>query len=288
MRGDNAILALTHTVDEVTGNPVPLFSFPIQVCKATDEPGVKLDIVAPSGAAREQRYIDPETGEIVADEDCPRGIKVGDSLRPIDPDAWKAIGAQVKAKTATMLALGRVELTPEWWMRYGPRVTGRYFIQSPAKGGSPKAYKLAYEALLGKPKKGRTAATPHQGIVTKRCPQTKQALCVIYPDPSLRCLVLIQLAFADALREPDAAILAPQAAAVTEEMIEKARAVFAAMPNGDHALDIEIDEATAMRQELVDQALEGVEIVAPKASGTTEPTDNLEAMLAASIAAVTA
>jgi non-homologous end joining protein Ku len=68
MRGDNYLLALTTTTDEVTGEIKPLFAFPVQVCKATEDKSVKFEVAAPSGAKREQKWLDPATGELLADE----------------------------------------------------------------------------------------------------------------------------------------------------------------------------------------------------------------------------
>jgi non-homologous end joining protein Ku len=285
MRGDNALLAVTTTVDEVTGEVKPLFAMPIQVCKATEEQDVKLDVAAPSGAPRQQAWLDTATGEIVNDEDCPRGFRIGDEFRPIDAEAWKAIGATVKERTATMVALGYVDLTPDFWAQHAPRIKGRYFLQSPAKGGVPKAYRLLYEGLRAHREKGKRSLAPARGIVTKRCPRTKQALCLIVPDENAGCLVLLEMFFADALRAPDQAVLAPTVAEVSDDMIEKVRSVVAGLGDGGAALEAEVDEAVALRRELVEKALEGEEIVAPKSKAETSGESALEAQLLASLAA---
>src|SRR4051812_32173473 len=104
MRGDNHLLAITTTTDEVTGEVKPLFAFPIQVCKATGSEDVRFDIAAPSGAKREQIYRDPVTEKIVSDEDCSHGVIVGDEFRAIPDDALTQI--KEATKITTMVALG--------------------------------------------------------------------------------------------------------------------------------------------------------------------------------------
>ena len=272
MKGDNHLLALSTTVDEVTGEVKPLFSFPVQVCKATDDGGdVTFDNAAPSGGNIILQRIDEVTGETFEYADRLRGVKVGDEFKAIDAEAIKNIDAQTKVKT--MVALGSLPLDVAR-SAYGDRVTGRYFLQVPAKGGSAMAYKLTYEALLAE----------KAAVVVKRTPRSRQKLNYIYADADQKCLVLVEVAFAAAVREPDEQILAPQTAKVEAKQIQMARKLIKAMPSGATALENEVDEAVALRAELVEKAIAGEAIEAPVPVATSTATDDLAAALEASLA----
>jgi non-homologous end joining protein Ku len=280
MRGDNHVLAVTTTTDEVSNEVRPLLYFPIQVCKATDDREVKFDIAAPSGAPRKQVYTDESSGEVVEDAACLRGVKVGDVFNPIDPEAIAKINEATKIDT--MIVIGTVDFTSIPW----DRSTGTYFVQSPAKGGAPKIYRLIYEALLPVKAKKGTPAVAAKALVTKRTARSRQKLCVIYADPAKECLMLQELRFASTLREPDEQVKAPMLAQVEEAQIEKARSVIAGLGDGAVAIDNEVDDAVALKADLIEQALAGETLSVPTPIAQTAASDDLSAMLEASLAAV--
>jgi non-homologous end joining protein Ku len=280
MRGDNHLLAVTTTTDEVTGEVKPLFAFPIQVCKATDDKEATFDIAGPSGAPRKQQYIDSGTGEVITDDDCQRGVRIGNEFKPIPADAIEKIEEATKVKT--MVALGQIPVSDIPW----ERTTAVYFVQSPAKGGSPKSYRLVYEALKAKRGKKGVPGEPARAIVTKRTPRSRQVLAAIYADESLGCLMMVQLRYANSLKAPDEQVLAPQLAQVEEKQIDMARKVIANLPDGAAALENEQDEALPLRAELIEQALAGIEVTAPTPVAETAAATDLTAMLEASLAAV--
>jgi non-homologous end joining protein Ku len=250
MKGDNHTLALNDLV-----------SFPVQVCKATDDGGdVKIDNAAPSGAPIKLRYTDEATGETFDYGDRLRGVKVGDEFKQIPADSLKALGS-LPLKTARE--------------KYGDRVNGRYFLQVPAKSGSATAYRLTYEALL----KDKAA------LVTKRTPRSRQQLGYIYADKDLGCLVYVTLAFADCIREPDEQVKIALTAKVEAKQVDMARQIIGALPDGVEALDTESDEAVPLRRELVEKAVAGESIEAPTPVAQTTATEDLTAALEASLAA---
>lgn len=276
MRGDNAVLAVTVSTDEITGEVKPLFAFPIQICKATDEREVKFDIAAPSGAPRKQAWLDSGTGELVDDSQCLRGVRFGDDFKAIDPEAIKEIDNATKI--TTMVAQGVVDLADVPF----DRATGIYFVQSPAKGGAPKSYRLLFEALRADKK----AKRPAKAIVTKRTARTRQKLGAIYADENLGCLMLVELRFATSLRAPDEQVLSPQLAQVEEVQIDMARKVVdERLGDGLAALGSAVDEAVELRAKLIESALAGEAIIAPTPLAETVATDNLEAQLMASLGA---
>lgn len=273
MKGDNYLLALTTTKDEVTGEIKPLFAFPVQVCKATEDKGVKFEVAAPSGAKREQKWLDPATGELVENSQCPRGVYVGEDFKPIDPEAIKAIDAE--DKITTMVAEGRRDLAG-LREQYGDRISERYFIQSPTKNGSAKAYRLTYEALLA----------DEQAVIVRRTKRTKQALGFIYASKADGCLVMCEVKFAHQMRTPDEQVKQPLTVDVAQAQIDQARKVIAGMPAADTVLDTATDTADEKKRELIEAAIAGDEIVKPTSIANTVVEDDLEAALAASLEVV--
>lgn len=280
MKGDNHLLAVTTTTDEVTGEVKPLFAFPVQVCKATQKMAdeAKLSIAAPSGAERQQVYMDAATGEIVADADCPRGIRVGDEFRPIPAEAITAAKGQ---KTNMMVAEGKVPLTSIDFTR----TEDNYFVQSPVKGGSAKAYRLLYEALAPQVTAKGKIEREALALVLKRTPRTNEKLCVIYADTDLKCLRLVQMRFACEQRQPDEQVLAPMLAEVTVEQIATAAKVLDMLPDGDAVLATAVDDNVATIKALMEKAVEGEAITAPTPVAATVEQDDLAGMLEASLAA---
>lgn len=279
MKGDHALLAVTTTTDEVSGEVKPLFSFPIQICKAIEDKEPSFDIAAPSGAPRKQQYIDSGTGELVENEDCAHGVRVGDTFRAIASDALDQI--RDATKITTLVVKGSLPLADVPF----DRALGTYYVQSPPKGGSAKAYRLVYEALC-EVRKGKKVEREAKALVTKRTPRSRQVLCVIYPDQEHGCLMLAHLRFATQLKEPDEAVLAPQLAQVDEVQIDKARQVIDNLGDGRMAIDTEVDDLLALRQELIEQALAGEDLVTPTPVADTAVTDNIEDALEASLALV--
>lgn len=266
------ILAVTTTIDEVTGQTKPLFAFPVDVVKATSDTKSPFEVAAPSGVKRVQQYVDPITGVVVNDDECPRGVFVGEQFKAIDADAI----AEVKAGTKldTMVVLGSLPLKGVR-EKYGNRITGFYFLQNPAKGGSAVAYRMVYEAL----RKDKMA------MVTKRTASSKQKLEVIYADDQHGCLAMLEMQFVANMREPDEQITQPVATAtVSDKQIAMAREVIGKMADGGHALDAEVDEAVALANELVEKAIAGEAIPTPTPVAQTAQGDDLMAALEASLA----
>jgi non-homologous end joining protein Ku len=284
MRGTNHLLALTTKVDEITGEVKPLFAFPVQACKATDDGGdVTFAGAAPSGADYKTQYVDTATGEVFAYGDRVRGVKIGakgaEEFIAIDPDAIAAI--EDATKINTLVAIGKIDLD-EALAKYGDRVCGLHFIQSPAKNGSPKAYKLTYDALCEQ-KTGKKVTQKAQAIVTKRTARSRQKLALIFADEVRGCLMMLEIQFAAKMREADAQVLAPQTVEVEDKQTAMAREVIAKMPDGTVAIEGEVDEAVALRQELIDAAINGGEVVSVKKVSETASEDDLTAALEASI-----
>ena len=106
---------------------------------------------------------------------------------------------------------------------------------------------------------------------------------MIFADEVRGCLMMLEIQFAAKMREADAQVLAPQTVEVEDKQTAMAREVIAKMPDGTVAIEGEVDEAVALRQELIDAAINGGEVVSVKKVSETASEDDLTAALEASI-----
>ena len=247
-----------------------LIKIPIQICKGTESKDVKLDRAGPSGAPLKQLLVDSETGEQVETEEIQHGLRVGDDFHAIPAEAIDQINEATKLEEMRVNGSMPVEEVPF------DRVTGFYYIQSPTKGGTHGAYRLVYEALL----------EDERALVTKWTARSRQKLAVIYADGARECLVMNTLEFASSVRDTDEALLAPQASEVDQEQVDMARALIDQMPDGSDCIATEEDEAIALKQKLVDDAVAGKAIkVKPKSKAKASASKDLTALLEASLSA---
>lgn len=277
MRADNAFLAVTTTVDEITGEVKPLFGFPVQIAQAVDSSEPSFDIAAPSGAKRQQFYKDPVTNKEVGDDECRRGVFVGDQFHEIPVAKLDEIKAATKITTMTVLGSMPLFQVPF------ERTTGTYYLQPPP--GSAKAMRIVFEALCGGIVDGNVVKP--MALVTKRTPKSRQALAVIWADEEAGVLMMSHLRFASQLKEPDEQVLAIQVAQVSQEQCEMARTLVCGMADGRKVLADEHDDLLALREELIEQALAGDPLTAaPLPMVETSSMDSLEQALEMSLAAL--
>lgn len=284
MRGINTQLTVTTTTDEATGAEVPLFAFPVQICKATGSQDVKFDRATPSGAPYEVVYRDSITGSLHTSDELVRGVRTGDSFTVIPEDQIAAIDEAVSMDDIRVLRSDDLANVPF------DRATGFYFLQAPAKGGSHTAYRLTYEALRPQAPKGRAkTGKAAKALMVKFTSRTRQKLGAVYADEQRRCLVLVALTFAHDLREPDELVLAPQQAEIEQKQVDMARKVIDGL-NGEVDWNDPSDEAIERKRELVEQAVaQGADFevpVAPKAEAETTSADALADALEKSLATV--
>jgi non-homologous end joining protein Ku len=272
-------LTVTTVLDEATGTEIPKFAFPVQICKATGSVDVKFDRAAPSGAAYDTVYRDQATGEVVEYGDLVRGVRTGDSFAVIPDEQIEAIDEAVSMPDIRVERSLPLEDVPF------DRVTGRYFLQSPAKGGLHKWYRLTQESLAAQPKKGNRKARPAMALQVKFTSRTRQKLGVVFADEERNCLVLLTLTFAADLRSPDEAVLAPTLVEVEDGEVEMARKVIEGL-NGEVDFDAPVDEAIEQKRDLIEKAAGGETIeVAAVPEADAVDSDDLKAVLQASMPA---
>ena len=270
-------LVVTTTTDPATGARIPLFSLPVQVCKATENNEVRFDSAAPDGSEVKQVYRNETTGDLLERGDLIKGVRTGDSFAAIDPETLAAIDANLKSEEIVVERTVDLEEVPF------DRVMDTNYLQVPAKGGAHKSYRLLYEALQGKTKKA-----PARALRVKWTATTRQKTGVVYADTDRQALVLVTLRFAAGVREPDEQILSHLNVEVDKEMVAKARQVVDALDKDEAGgWDAPVDETIVQRNELVEQALagEGIEVPEGDLAPITAATDEVANMLEASLAA---
>lgn len=257
MRGTHSSLTVTTMSDPQSGATLPLFHFPIQICKATGSDDPSFNRATPHGSDYDTVYRDKVTGEIYEYGDLIRGVRVGDSFAEIKPDQIEAIEAKVSmtdTRVLRALRLGDVEMD---------RATGRYYLQAPPQGGGHTHYKLLYEALLRVPRRGKAKERPAMALEVKFTSRSRQKLGVIFADPERGCLTLVQLCFAAEVREPDEAVLAPQGSKVKEAEVELARQVIDGLVVEAEDFEEPVDEVVPLKRSLIEAAAAGEKIEAP-------------------------
>ena len=306
MKGEKYLLALTTTEDEVTEKRIPLFAFPVDVCSAVDsarEP--KYDIVAPSGAERQQAYLD--TGRradmieallsadteaeisaaldlwVVPDALCPRGVMVGEEFKEISQEDREEVTKRLSSRT--MVVEGRMPRA-DFLRTYALYAKSLHYLQNPKVGGSAVAYRLTFEALR-EVRKGKRVVQEASVVVAKRVARSRESNVAIYADEAKGCLMMVTFAFVPAMKEPDAAVLSAVADAnVDERQIEVARRVVAALPDAEEWLATADDAMFPEREKLIAQATQGKGITAPMSIAAADSGRSLLDALEASLAAV--
>lgn len=277
MRGTHSQLILTRTAN----GKAPLFAFPVKICKATASADVKFDRVTPDGGKAKAAYRDEVTGNIYEAEDLKRGINGPDGFVEIDPGLIESIDAQVAIEGIEVLTTVDLADVP------AERVEGFYYLEAPAEAGAFKAYRLVYEALLPQAQKGQgLRPKPPLSLLVRYTSRSRQKIAVIYSDADRQALVLLNLSFAESVREPDKAVLAAQQAEVEAEQVALTRKVIEGLADESVTVDTPTDEAIVLKRELVDQAvagnLEATPVEKPKVEAPAE--DGLSALLEASLA----
>jgi non-homologous end joining protein Ku len=277
MRGTNSQFILTRTTD----GKAPLFAFPVKVCKATASPDVKFDRVTPDGGKAKAAYRDEVTGKIYETADLVRGINGPDGFVKIDPELIENIDERVAIEGIEVLTTVDLADVPT------ERVEGFYYLEAPAEAGSHKAYRLVYEALLPQAQKGQgLRPKPPLSLLVRYTSRSRQKLAVIYSDADRQALVLLNLSFAESVREPDKAILAAQQVEVEAEQVAMTRKVIEGLADEAVTVDTPTDEAIVLKRELVEKATAGELEAEPveKADAPVPAEDGLDALLEASLA----
>jgi Ku protein len=258
---------MASTVSSTTLN-FGMVSVGIRLQKAANKTGTAFKMASPSGNPVEQRYVDTVTGEILAPADCEKAAVAPDgSYVLVSKDTVKAIDASVKIPDLSIDGFIDMDEVPM------ERSEGAYFV-APIKGATPAQIKPL--ALLASGLKA-TGKAGH-GKLTLR---SIQRPFVVYAKDG--ALILNVLTFADEFLSLAEAAEQIASVEVDEKMTGLAATLIEAQSGDPAALNTYTNEATPLREKLIADVLEGKEVHAPQAPAAKAESDDLEALLLASI-----
>ena len=246
-----------------------LFNIPVSVAKATSkEADISFKLGDPQGGPLTQQYVDAN-GKVVAKDDQTRTF----NGTVIDQDAIDAIKDSTKKRTLTV-----EEFVPlkDFREKYGERIEGRYFLQADTKGNpnATKALALFVEAM----KAEKVVA------VSEICLRDRQSLVAFYPD-STDAMVMVTMAYADEVRDPDEAVLAHTQIKVNKDEVALARQLVQAKKSDGAFCESAFDDAIPAKAKLVEAALGGTVPTTPAKQPAAPAQGDLMEALKASLEA---
>lgn len=208
-----------------------------------------------------QVLVEDGSGVEVTREEVRRGLRREGSFIDLT-DGLREIEEATKLEEMRVISFIRVEQVPRG------RVTGSYWVAPDAPGGA-KVLRILRDAMRLR----------RRVAVVKWTKRSKQALGVLGADRS-GGLLLMEVAFADLRREPDAKVLSPLHAEVTAAEVRAACDLIDAMADAVASLDEVEDDAVVLRRELLARAQAGEEFRVPERPAPAEDVSVLDAFRA--------
>lgn len=184
--------------------------------------------------------IEEGTGEVVEPEEVRKGLRDADGNFTDLTDYLASIEQRTQLEQMEVVKFIDVGQVPR------DRVMASYYIGS-ADVGAPRVLRLLSEAMQ---RKRRVA-------LVKWTKSTRQAFGVVVRDGRRNVLTLLQLAWAENVREPNAKCNALQQAEVSEQEVDAACSLIEAMQDTWEAADELRDNAIVMREELIEAVEDG-------------------------------
>lgn len=194
--------------------------------------------------------VEDGTGQVVSKDEIRRGIRAEDGTFIDLTERLNQITEMTMLEAMRIVAFIRVEQVPR------DRIVGSYWV-APEDAAGGKVLRLLYEAMKN----------AHRVAVVRWTKRTRQSLGVIVAHRSGAVMVL-EVEWASFFRAPDARILAPLQAEVSQAEVDAATGLILAMADSRIALDELEDEAIVLRRELLAAAREGRVIDLPVAPDT--------------------
>jgi DNA end-binding protein Ku len=237
----------------------------------SDGPSVTTVALSPPSTTIAGEYqrelVEDGTGQVVEPDQVRRGVRLEDD-RFIDcTEQLAEIERQTRIERAEIVAFVNVGTVPR------ARVKAAQYVGTDDPN-APRALRLLYEAMR---QRRRVAVLK----LTKRSRQTLGVLGWLGD-----ALMFYELVWSEDFRPPPARATVIQKATVTAAEVEQAVALVDAMSGTGDVVDEMRDDAIALREQLMAQALEGLipNVVTPRYR--TEPVMDLSAQLEASLAAM--
>lgn len=254
-----------------------LINLPVQIAQAVETGNdVKFSMAGPNGEELEQRYVVKGTESLVAKDDIQKGIRDGDTFRPISKDNIDNIAAQTKLPDLNVSEV----LSVDDWRLEQARITDMYYVMNNKKAGSVNSFKLFVDAL----------GEERKVMVTKFTFRSRQKLLVLWPKldtDGAWILMASGMSFANDIRSADESVRAHIAGNYSDAEMAMAKQLLGALTTDKpQAFTQAIDEAVPMRRQLVADAMQGKAITAPEqAEEQAEKNANLADALTQALAA---
>lgn len=243
---------------EDPGSEAPPISAEEAFARAAAEPAV---------ATVTRALFEEGTGQQVEPDEVRRGIRREDGSFVDLTEGLEAITERTKLEEMRVADFIRVEEVRR------ERVTGSYYL-APDGPGAPKVVRLLFEAMRN----------TRRVAVVKWTKRSKQSVGVLVPDPRTSSLMVIEMCWAEDVREVPEKVLTPGQVELADGEVAVATQLVEAMCSTRAAsLDAQTDDARALRRELIARAEAGEHFeVAPRpqASPEADPIEMLRASLA--------
>lgn len=225
----------------------------------------------PPPAVIGHELVEDGSGEIVAPEQVRRGIRRGDGSFVDLTDGLEAIKERTKLEDMRVVDFIRVEEVRR------ERIVGAYYL-APDGPGAPKVVRLLHEAMRDCKRVG----------VVRWTKNSRQSVGVLVPHAATKSLMVVELVWAEDVREPVEKVSAPSLVEVTPEEVQVATELVEAMSNTRaQSLDVLTDDARALRRELIARAEAGEMFEVPQRPEPQKDADVID-MLRASLESPTA
>jgi non-homologous end joining protein Ku len=210
----------------------------------------------------EPYLIEEDSGEKVLVKNVRRGLRREDGTFSDLTEGLEQITERTKLEEIRVADFIRTEEVRR------DRVLGSYWL-APDGPGAPKLVKRLCLAMQAE----RRVAT------VKWTKRSKQALGVLIPDPKTGALKVIELAWAEDMREAPEKVLSATQVEVTDEEVDIACQLVQAMSSTRaESLDSQTDDSRALVRELVARAAAGEEFAVPQRPEVEQGADVIDMM----------
>lgn len=211
---------------------------------------------------QEPYLIEEDSGEKVLVKNVRRGLRRDDGTFSDLTEGLEQITERTKLEEMRVADFIRTEEVRR------DRVLGSYWL-APDGPGAPKLVKMLCLAMQAE----RRVAT------VKWTKRSKQALGVLIPDPKSGALKVIELAWAEDVREAPEKVLSATQVAVSDEEIAIACELVQAMGSTRaESLDSQTDDSRTLLRELVARAAAGEEFAVPQRPEVEQGADVIDLM----------
>jgi DNA end-binding protein Ku len=229
---------------------------------ADDPAAAFAQIAAVDEAPAEPTWVEEGTGEQVPKSERRRGLRDVDGHFADLTDGLAEIEERTQLEEMRVADFIRTEEVRR------ERVLGSYYL-APEGAGAAKVVRLLHEAMR----------VEKRVAVVKWTKRSKQALGVLVPHPASKSLMVIELAWAEDVREVPIKVTAPGEVDVTGTEIAVACELVQAMcSTRAESLDSQVDDSRSMLRELIERVEAGETFSLPERPEVEAGADVIDLM----------